>query len=248
MDCRSVRRVSLRDSDIGRRSIDESRGIVIFGVGSTLVVDAEESLHRSGLPVAAGIRNRQQSHLPGGVRVLTPEQLTPDLLELSFMVPMFTPGHRQVAAREAAQLGFRHPLSLIDASVSAPRRLEFGTGSYINVGCNLGSDSVFGEFVLVNRGVSIGHHVRLHPFVSVGPGVVIAAHVEIGRGSVIAVGATVLPSIKVGSNAVVGAGSVVTHDVPDGCLVFGNPARIIRREIGGYKGLTVAAPGEGGAR
>jgi acetyltransferase-like isoleucine patch superfamily enzyme len=33
---------------------------------------------------------------------------------------------------------------------------------------------------------------------------------------------------------------VVTRDVPSGCLVVGNPARIVRTDIGGYKGLRVA--------
>ncbi|EFK11587.1 conserved hypothetical protein [delta proteobacterium NaphS2] len=31
----------------------------------------------------------------------------------------------------------------------------------------------------------------------------------------------------IGSNAVVGAGSVVIKDVPDDCVVAGNPAKVI---------------------
>lgn len=34
--------------------------------------------------------------------------------------------------------------------------------------------------------------------------------------------------IKVGSNVVVGAGAVVTKDVPDWCIVAGNPAKIVK--------------------
>lgn len=237
-----------RTSLSGPRPIDKTMGVVIFGVGSTLVVDLEESLHRARFAIAAGIRNRPENHLSSEVRVLLPEDLTSELLELPFMVPLFTPGHRQVAAQEAARLGLRHPFSLIDASVSAPRRLVLGAGSYVNVGCNLGGGSIFGPFVLINRGTSIGHHVHLQAFVSIGPGVVIAAHVEIGTGSVVGAGATILPSVTVGENAVVGAGSVVTRDVPAGCLVFGNPARIMQREIAGYKGLKVATPAKDDAR
>jgi acetyltransferase-like isoleucine patch superfamily enzyme len=36
----------------------------------------------------------------------------------------------------------------------------------------------------------------------------------------------------VGERAIVGAGSVVTKDVPDGAIVAGNPARILRRSEG----------------
>jgi len=40
---------------------------------------------------------------------------------------------------------------------------------------------------------------------------------------------TILPGVTIGKYAIVGAGSVLTKDVPDFCIVSGNPARIIRR-------------------
>lgn len=40
--------------------------------------------------------------------------------------------------------------------------------------------------------------------------------------------ATILCGVTVGENAVIGAGSVVTHDVPNGAIVAGVPARILR--------------------
>lgn len=39
----------------------------------------------------------------------------------------------------------------------------------------------------------------------------------------------ILPGVTIGDGAVIGAGSVVTRDVPAGCVVAGNPARILRR-------------------
>jgi maltose O-acetyltransferase len=36
----------------------------------------------------------------------------------------------------------------------------------------------------------------------------------------------ILPGVTIGRGSVVGAGSVVTRDVPDGAVVYGNPARI----------------------
>lgn len=39
---------------------------------------------------------------------------------------------------------------------------------------------------------------------------------------------TILGDINIGNNVVVGAGSVVVKDVPDNCVIAGNPARIIR--------------------
>jgi sugar O-acyltransferase (sialic acid O-acetyltransferase NeuD family) len=216
------------------------RKVVVFAVGSPLVVDLEESLARAGAVLRAGIRNVDgPSFLSEGIEIVAAADLTDELRALPFLVPLFTPGNRQIAAREAATLGFTTPETLVDPSVALPRSLELGSGCWVNVGSSLGGASVFGDFVLVNRGASVGHHAKLGRFVSIGPGAVLAGQVTLGKGAVIGAGAVVLPSIRIGENAVVGAGSVVTRDVPDQCLVTGNPARVVRSAIGGFKGMAV---------
>ncbi|WP_300799156.1 DapH/DapD/GlmU-related protein [uncultured Alistipes sp.] len=52
--------------------------------------------------------------------------------------------------------------------------------------------------------------------------------VRLRRNAWIGAGALILPGVTVGEHAIVGAGSVVTRDVPDGMIVAGNPARVIR--------------------
>ncbi len=42
--------------------------------------------------------------------------------------------------------------------------------------------------------------------------------------------AIILKGVTIGENAVVGAGAVVSQDVPDNCIVAGNPAKIIHPE------------------
>lgn len=51
----------------------------------------------------------------------------------------------------------------------------------------------------------------------------------IGNNVKICANALVLGGITIGDNVTVGAGSVVIKSVPDGCVVAGNPARIIRQ-------------------
>lgn len=49
----------------------------------------------------------------------------------------------------------------------------------------------------------------------------------IGRNVMIGAGACILGGITIGNNVQIGANAVVTHDVPDGAIVVGIPARPI---------------------
>jgi acetyltransferase-like isoleucine patch superfamily enzyme len=66
------------------------------------------------------------------------------------------------------------------------------------------------------------------------------------KGSKVGANATLLPGVIIGRNALVGAGSVVVKDVPDGKVVVGNPARIIRdvSELSAYRQQQLASQGE----
>ncbi len=55
------------------------------------------------------------------------------------------------------------------------------------------------------------------------------AKITIGEGAFIGARAFILPGVTVGRNAIVGACSVVTRDVPEGAIVAGNPARVVRQ-------------------
>lgn len=41
----------------------------------------------------------------------------------------------------------------------------------------------------------------------------------------------ILPGVRIGNSCIVGAGSVVTKSVPDNCIVAGNPAVILQRDV-----------------
>ncbi len=216
------------------------QGVVVYATGSPILVDIEESLYRANVPIRAGVRNRAgESFLSDPGLLVELEEVSDDLTAHPFIVPLFTPANRQEAANEALGVGFKQPCSLIDATVATPRALEYKPGLYINAGCTLGGGSHFDAFVFINRGAAIGHHANLGPFVSIGPGAVIGGQVTIGKGSLVGAGAVVLPKIRIGQNAVVGAGTLVTKDVPDRCLVVGNPARIVKSDIEGYGGKRV---------
>ncbi len=43
--------------------------------------------------------------------------------------------------------------------------------------------------------------------------------------------AIVYPGVRIGAGCIVATGAVVTRDVPDHCLVAGNPARVLEKDI-----------------
>lgn len=69
----------------------------------------------------------------------------------------------------------------------------------------------------VGQGCTIGHHAIVHGAV-------------IGDNSLIGMGATVLNGARIGANCLVGAGALVTEgkEFPDGSLIVGSPARLLR--------------------
>lgn len=105
----------------------------------------------------------------------------------------------------------------------------------------IGSNSYIGDRTEIHSGASvkIGNNVNIawdcnildrdyHAFNSeteVKKSVVISDNVWIG------VGAMVLKGVTIGEGAVVAAGSVVTRDVPEKCLVAGNPAKVIKENV-----------------
>lgn len=138
---------------------------------------------------------------------------------------------------------------------------NFQTGHHTLIRENniIGDDVSIGSSSDVAFNVSIGNKVRIHSNVFVpeystledacwiGPNTVLtnALHPQcpevkkcikgptIKTGAKIGANSTILPGVVVGRNCMVGAGSVVTRDVPDGKVVVGNPAKVVKdiREI-----------------
>jgi sugar O-acyltransferase (sialic acid O-acetyltransferase NeuD family) len=115
-----------------------------------------------------------------------------------------------------------HPAALVSSTA------RYGRGVTIMGGAVVNSCACLGNNVIVNTGAIIEHDCWIGDHVHVATGARMSSTVHVGEGSHIGVGATIRQCIRIGSNSIVGAGAVVVSDVPDGVVVVGVPARILR--------------------
>jgi len=214
--------------------------IVLYGAGGATIVDVEESCRRLGLEIAAIVRNIDTPDRALSLaRVVDVDALDPATRALPFLVPIFTPGHRFVARRDAMARGFATPATVVDPTAIVAASARIGGGSYVNAGVVIAGAASIGTWVFVNRAASLGHHTELADFASVGPGAVICGETRLGRGATVGAGAVVLPGVEIGANSTIAAGSVVRSSIPGHCLAAGLPARIVRRGYPGFGDLSV---------
>jgi sugar O-acyltransferase (sialic acid O-acetyltransferase NeuD family) len=227
-------------TDLGEALGSFQVAVVLFGGGSSMIVDVEESCARLGLDIVAIVKNVEgPDYALARARIIKADEVGREITSCPYMVPIFTPGHRLAAHREAAARGFGQATAIVDPTAVVATSAAIGAGTYVNAGAVVAGAAKIGTFVFINRSASIGHHVDIAEFASIGPGAVICGEVRLGRGAVVGAGAVVLPAVAVGGNAGVAAGAVVRDSVPDHCLVAGNPARVVKTGYVGFRNMSV---------
>lgn len=118
-----------------------------------------------------------------------------------------------------------HPSCLLDESAT------LGKGSVLLHGTIVQAGVQIGQHVIVNTGASVDHDCLIADFVHIAPGARLCGNVHIGEGTLVGAGSILTPNLRIGKGCTIAAGSVVTTHLPDGAVVRGNPARIIKKTI-----------------
>lgn len=116
-----------------------------------------------------------------------------------------------------------HHTAFIDPSVLIK------PGAFIMFNAYIAPRSTIGKCSMVKANTNIGHDVKIGDISHVAMGATIVSCVTIGFCSDVAVGSVVLANTKIGSYAMLGAHSLTKHNIPDGEIWVGTPARLLKR-------------------
>ena len=136
-------------------------------------------------------------------------ELSPNIAETSFIAPSASV-IGNVVLEDNASVWFNVVIRADNAQIKIGKNSNIQDGSILHVD---------DEFPITNaQNVTIGHKVMLHGC-------------SIDEGSLVGMNAVVLNGAKIGKNCLIGANALVTENmvVPDGSLVLGSPAKVVKQ-------------------
>ncbi len=105
-----------------------------------------------------------------------------------------------------------------------------GDGTVIMAGAIVNPSTKIGIQCIINTNASVDHDCSIGDFCHIAPNATIAGNVRIEEETIVGLGANVINNLKIGKNTLIGAGSLVLNDIPDSVVVYGNPAKVIRKK------------------
>ena len=173
------------------------------------------------------------SKLLNGIPLLGTTDLLPDLKSKFDVDAIYCPlGNNRIRVdflRYARELGYKTPNYIHPTAYISPN-VEIGNeGIYILGNTYVMPHVTIDKDVMISVGANIIHHTHLKQGVFISNGVNLGASLVADECAYLGMGSTIMTGVtRLGKDSLIGAGAVVIKDVPDGAVVAGIPAKIIK--------------------
>ena len=132
-------------------------------------------------------------------------------------------------------LAYSSPLSSFSISMQRSRGVKIGENCHFNPYVLI--DLIYPKMVEIQDNVTLGSNSMIFAhsnpsanlFLKQGEFPRKISKVVIKTGAVINPGAIITAGVTIGKNSIVSVGSVIFENVPDNCVVLGNPARVVKK-------------------
>jgi len=132
-------------------------------------------------------------------------------------------------------IAYSSPLSNFVIKVQRARGIKIGKNCHISPYVLI--DLVYPNLVKIGDNVTLGSNSMIFAHINPTANLFLkkthyprkVAEVTIKSGAVINPGAIITAGVTIGKNSIISIGSAVFEDVPDNCIVLGNPARVIKK-------------------
>ncbi|MEF9946664.1 MAG: acetyltransferase [Lachnospiraceae bacterium] len=144
-----------------------------------------------------------------------------------FILANGEPNLLQLLFQQISSAGYKLQ-TLVHPIIRIPHSCYLGQGVVVQANVFISSNATLADGVYLNVNCAIGHNVKIGRFSNISMGCMIAGGVQIGDYTYIGAGTLVREDCIIGSHCIIGMGSMVLSNIPDHCLAYGNPARVIR--------------------
>ncbi|QLH05779.1 acyltransferase [Nitrosopumilus ureiphilus] len=132
-------------------------------------------------------------------------------------------------------IAYSCPHSETTAKIQRLRGVKIGKNCHFSAYVQL--DLIYPHLVSIGNNVTFGSNVIVFAHTNPAANLFLkngefprkVAEVKIKSGAVLFPGSIVTAGVTIGENSIISVGSVVTKDVPDYCVVVGNPGRVIKK-------------------
>lgn len=153
--------------------------------------------------------------------------------DVKFIFELYRPDliRERIALRDSYDIPRERWANFIHHSVFLARSVRMGVGNVILANSVINPNVVLGDFNTIQSNVLIGHDTKMGSSNFITGHCAVGSNNTIGDGCFFGLNTSVNNYIEIGSYAFCGMASNVIKSIPEGVMVYGNPAKQVERKI-----------------